>query len=410
MHFNELYSFLLARSNVKGVGLAGLRVLLARLGSPQEKFNVIHVAGTNGKGSVCTLLAHTLTRAGHRTGLFVSPHLISPTERIQIDGKPISKRAFSAAVKKVLACEGKKLNFFEILTAAAFVYFAQQKVHYVVLETGLGGKKDPTNVCAPVLCTITSIGLDHTQILGSTLPQIAAEKSGIIKQNTPVFVAPLAPAAQRVIFRSARAVNAPIFGVKEGEPFFLHRVDWKKGQMILKYHNKNWPLHLMGEKQPQNACLVYQICTYLKIPRAVIQRAFKTVQLPGRWETIRKGSTTWILDGAHNPQAVQSLLAMWKRCPSYPNAVLLCGFMKDKDYRKMLRLLAPHFKSIVFTVPPSSRGLQLHNFDVPLKPGDLIFEPDYNRALKLVQGEKMVFCTGSFYLVGAVHAKLVPTL
>lgn len=406
MHFNELYSSLLARSNVKGVGLAGLRVLLAKLGNPQEKFNIIHVAGTNGKGSVCALLSHTLTCAGHRTGLFVSPHLISPTERIQIDGKPISKRAFSAAVKKVLDCETKKLNFFEILTAASFVYFAQQKAHYVVLETGLGGRKDPTNVCAPVVCAITSIGLDHTQILGSSLAQIAAEKAGIIKQNTPVFVAPLALAAQRVICRSARAVNAPIFLIKEGEPFSLRRIDWKSGQMILKHRNSNWSLRLMGEKQPQNACLVYQICTYLKVPRKIIKKSFQSVTLPGRWEMFSLRKTRWILDGAHNPQAVQELLTMWKRCPSYSNAALLCGFMKDKDYEKMAQLLLPHFKRVVMTAPPSPRAAQVRALKMFRQKGACLVA-DYKQALRLLKTEKMVFCTGSFYLVGAVRKNLL---
>lgn len=407
MHFDDWYASLLARSKAKGVGPAGLRVLLKKLGNPQEKFNIIHVAGTNGKGSVCTLLAHALTCAGHRTGLFVSPHLISPTERIQIDGCAIAKNAFASVVQKVLARETKKLNFFEILTVAAFVYFAEKKVHYVVLETGLGGRKDPTNVCAPVVSVITSIGLDHTQILGHTLTQIAKEKAGIIKPNTPVFCAPLPLAAQRVIQRGAAAAHAPFYLVKEGEPFALHRIDWKNNRLILKCKNERWPLHLMGEKQVQNACLVYQICAYLKMRRAALKRAFKTVSLPGRWERFAAKNKMWILDGAHNPQAVRGLLSLWKKHPAYPHAVLLCGFMKDKNYKEMLRLLCPHFERVIVTRPPSPRAAQKKDYGLLLKNKAVHFAPSYDEARPLLSNAKLVFCTGSFYLVGALRKGLV---
>lgn len=405
MPFEDLYAFLLSRSNVKGVGLAGLRVLLEKLGNPQEKFNIIHVAGTNGKGSVCTLLAGALTCAGYRTGLFVSPHLISPTERIQIDGRYITKKTFTAAVRKVLAFETKKLNFFEILTVAAFVYFSEQKVQYVVLETGLGGRKDPTNVCTPIVSVITSIGLDHTQILGSTLTQIAREKAGIIKQNTPIFCAPLPLAAQCVIQQAAAAANAPFYLIQEKDPFVLRQVDWKKNQLILQYKNERWPLRLMGEKQPQNACLVYQICRYLKIPQSAVKKAFKRAVLPGRWEPFSLGGKTWILDGAHNPGAVQELVTFWKQHPAYPHAALLCGFMKDKNYKKMLRLLCPHFQKIILTLPPSVRAAQAKDYGDLLGSHKISFVPAYEEALPLLADEKMVICTGSFYLVGAIRKR-----
>ena len=406
MRFDDLYASLLERSQAKGVGLAGLRVLLAKLGNPQKKMNSIHVAGTNGKGSVCALLARTLTCGGYRTGLFVSPHLISPTERIQIDGKCIGKKAFAAAVQKVLACETKKLNFFEILTSAAFVYFAQQKVQYAVLETGLGGRKDPTNICVPILSVITSIGLDHTQILGNTLTKIATEKAGIIKQNTPVFCGPLPPAAQKVICQRAESVHAPLQIVKEGEPFSLCKINWPRNQMILALGKERWPLHLVGDRQPQNACLVYQICTYLKVPHPIIKKSFRAISFPCRWETFCVGGQTWILDGAHNPQAVQSLLKLWKKHPAYPHAALFCGFMKDKNYKKMLQLLCPHFEQVIITVPPSSRGAKASDFGPFLRRPGLRFLPNYEEILALPSSQKIIFCTGSFYLVGGVRRLL----
>ena len=170
MNFNDWFLDLQTRTaHTNGAGLVAFKKLLARLNNPQEKYKIVHVAGTNGKGTVCTLLAHALTQAGKKTGLFVSPHLISPTERIQLNGAAITPDDFINAVQKVRAHEQEPLNFFEILTAAAFVYFAEKNAQYVVLETGLGGRKDPTNACTPVLSILTSVGLDHTQLLGDTL-------------------------------------------------------------------------------------------------------------------------------------------------------------------------------------------------------------------------------------------------
>ena len=198
-----------ARSN-PGAGLVAFEKLLARLGNPQRNFKIIHVAGTNGKGSVCMMLSHALSGSGFKTGLFISPHLISPTERIQIDGAEIAPQDFIGAVEKVQSVQCEPLNFFELLTAAALVYFAQKKVQYVILETGLGGRKDPTNVCMPVLSIITSVGLDHTQILGDTLEKIAAEKAGIIKPGIPVLCGNLPPQAARVMEEAAYEKNAPL--------------------------------------------------------------------------------------------------------------------------------------------------------------------------------------------------------
>ena len=262
---------------------------------------------------------------------------------------------------------------------------------------------------SPILCVITSIGLDHTQILGTTLTQIAKEKAGIIKQNIPVFFASLPPAVQCVIQHNAAAANAPFYMVKEGEPFTLQRIDWKNNQLVLQYKNKRWPLHLMGEKQSQNACLVYQICAYLKVPRAAVKKAFKTVSLPGRWETFAAKNKIWILDGAHNPQAVRGLLSLWKKHPAYPQATLLCGFMKDKNYKEMLRLLCPHFKRIVLTQPPSPRAAQAKDYGTLLKRRGVDFVTNYEEARFLLAKEKIVFCTGSFYLVGALRSALQRT-
>lgn len=410
MSFDIVFNYIVKRSGLGcGAGLDGFRSLLGRLGNPQDKFKIIHIAGTNGKGSVATLTAHTLTCAGYKTGLFVSPHLFSPTERIQIDGKSISKKAFSSCVLEVFQEEEQDLNFFEILTAAALLYFAKNEVQYAVLETGLGGRKDPTNVCMPIFSVITSIGLDHTQYLGSSLAAIATEKAGIIKKNTPVIVGAVNTISKEVISKVAKRQNAPLYFVKEGEPFYDYAYDFVNNQTVL--HTKDgqeWLLGVLGSRQCVNACVTYQLARRLEIPEEKIKTAFETVILPARFESLRYKETNFILDGAHNPQAVELLVEFLKKNPLSSQATLLCGFMKDKDYKKMLSCLCPHFRDIILTVPPSVRGAEGTELLAALpKKIKVIYEPDWKKALAKASLSKTVVCTGSFYLVGAVRHKLL---
>lgn len=410
MNFNEWFYDLQTRTAPNaGAGLTAFKALLTRLNSPQNKIKIIHVAGTNGKGTVCTLLAHTLTCAGHKTGLFVSPHLINPTERIQINGQEISQADFVQAVQTVLAAQQEPLNFFELITAAALVYFAAQKVQYAVLETGLGGRKDPTNVCAPILSIITSIGLDHTHVLGGTLAQIAAEKAGIVKPGVSVFCGDVADEAATVIEQAVVNNHTSLTWVRAGYPFYEYAYDFMNGFTILHTaEREEWNLHLLGGLQTQNACLVYQAARQLGVPESAVKTAFETVQLPGRFERIKKGNTTFILDGAHNPQAVQALLNFWQKTPyALQQPTLLCGFMKDKNFKEMLSALAPHFARVIVTVPPSARAATQTDFGDVLRVPNITFEPDYKAALVLVQNAPVVLCTGSFYLVGAVKKELV---
>ena len=339
-----------------GVGLEEFARLLKRLGNPQNQYCVIHVAGTNGKGSVCHLCAEVLQAAGWRTGLFISPHLFSVQERISVDGQLISRSSFVRLCQKVLAEQKKPLNFFEIITAAAFLYFAEQKVQYVVLETGLGGRKDPTNVCRPAVCIITSIGLDHCALLGSTLKQIAYEKAGIIKAGVPVFCPPLAAPAWAEIRRCASAAQAPLQQVKMGQPFLLQKIDWARGRLILRKGKTLWPLHILGEKQTQNACLVYQACRFLGVGEKALKKAFARVGVPCRFEVVQIGKKRIIFDGAHNPQAAETFARFFKRSPWVENAALVCGFMKDKDYPQMIKKLAPHFAALYLTRPRAERA------------------------------------------------------
>lgn len=409
MSFDIVFNYILKRTGVDyGAGQDGFVRLLQRLGNPQEQFKIVHVAGTNGKGSVSMMTARALECAGYKTGLFVSPHLISPAERIQINGTPISKKSFSQVIVDVFQEEEDELNFFEILTAAALVYFARKKVDYAVLETGLGGRKDPTNACTAALSIITAVGIDHTQYLGSSLAQIAREKAGIIKAGVPVISGAMNPTVREIIAKTAKVQNAPLTFVGQGEPFWESSVDIPQGRTLMRTDDGSvWPLHALGARQVLNACMVYQAAKTLGLPARAVKKAFETVELAGRFEIFHSGKNTVVLDGAHNPQAVKLLMEFWRKTALSEDAVLLCGFMKDKDYKKMLALLRPYFKTVIVTVPPSARGAGEEEIRAALaKNAQIVFEPDWKKALGLALSHEKTLCTGSFYLVGAVRAKL----
>ncbi len=409
MNFNEVFLQISKRQGPGfGAGLCAFSQLLSRLHNPQNSFQIVHVAGTNGKGSVCMLLAHALTCAGKKTGLFVSPHLVNPTERISVDDETISPQDFVRCVQKVFAQEQEKLNFFEILTATCFVYFAEKKCDYVVLETGLGGRKDPTNVCEPRGCIITSVGLDHTQLLGNTIEKIAAEKAGIIKPGVPVWCGPVNAVARTIIEHTATAQKSPAYFVEEGNPFLGKQIDWTRGNWLLEKEEKIYPLHLLGKCQPINACLVWQVARFLGVEETAILKAFETVQIPGRFEIIKTGKNTFILDGAHNPQAINALMDFWQQTPFVKQTVLVCGFNKDKDFYTMLKRLATHFKNIIITRPHSERAVDGKTIQPFLKDG-MCWEPDIKAAVRRATSlAPYVLCTGSFYLIGAVRPTLIP--
>ncbi|MBQ8843198.1 MAG: bifunctional folylpolyglutamate synthase/dihydrofolate synthase [Elusimicrobiaceae bacterium] len=408
MTFNQLYRQLLQRNGPTfGVGRKGFKSLLCRLGNPHLDYPIIHVAGTNGKGSVCHLTASVLQQAHHKTGLFISPHLFSPCERISIDGKLISKKEFVSICQEVLACEKEKLNFFEILTAAAFLYFSRQKVNFAVFETGLGGKKDPTNVSRPIASVITSIGLDHCDVLGNTLTQIAREKAGIIKPATPVFIAELPEKARKVIIKIAFDLKSPLTQVRANY-FKTEKIDWPRNRFILKKGENRYTVGILGEKQPQNAALVYRLCRYLGIEDAAIKKGFSKVKIKGRFEVLKYGKNTIVFDGAHNPQAAESLIRSYQKTPWCAQAAMVCGFMKDKEYLQMLKLFSKYFKNLYITSVRTPRAATLQE----IKKADFFkqntaFFPIASQALQeACRHNRIVFVSGSFYLVASLRTRV----
>ncbi len=343
--------------------LRRVEALLERLGNPQEAAKSIHIAGTKGKGSTVAMIASILTQAGYRTGLYTSPHLLDFTERIQIDGRPIAKEAFArlvATIKpEVEAVNALKtigeLTTFEILTALAFAFFKEQEVDYQVLETGLGGRLDATNVVKPEVCAITSISFDHTDVLGDTLAQIAAEKAGIIKPGSTAVCAPQSPEAMAVILRTCQERGVRLVRVgsditwrrkafsPEGQTFQL------KG-LIGEYE---FNLPLLGEHQLENAATAVAVAEILvergaKISPESMARGIAQVRWPGRLQILKR-KPWFLVDGAHNADSTRRLVKALKQYFTYARALLIFGASSDKDIAGMVAELAPFPDTIIVT-------------------------------------------------------------
>ena len=393
MTFKQFFQSLSLRVGPEyGVGPDKFQKLLTRLGNPHLDYAVIHVAGTNGKGTVCHLSASVLQAAGHKTGLFISPHLQTPCERISVNGKKISPQKFQFFCRQVIEQE-QELNFFEVITAAAFLYFSQQK--------------DPTNVCSPVASVITSVGLDHCAVLGNSLSQIAKEKAGVIKKNIPVFLPKFSTEIKEIFELQACQKQAPIVQVS-ARGFALSKIDWKKNRVWFRHGRSLWNLPLLGGNQLQNAALVYQLCRYLKIQEKDIQKGFANLKISCRFETVIQEGKIGIFDGAHNLPAVKNFIEFYGQSPWYREAALVCGFMKDKEFGKMLKLFKPHFQEIFLTVPRGSRAADI---DCLQKTIETDFKISFFQrpALALKAAQKkygVVVVSGSFYLAAQLRSRV----
>ena len=339
-------------------GLSRIGELCSLLGNPQKGTRFVHIAGTNGKGSVSAMLDSVLRHAGYKTGLFTSPHLCRFNERIRVDGRDIPDPRLAKAIGRIKTCFDKmsdKPTEFEIVTAAAFLYFAEEQCDIVVLETGLGGRLDATNIITdPVLSVITGISLDHTAVLGDTEEQIAYEKAGIIKENRPVVLADCDSRAAEVLENAAKEKMSPIFKVNykrlENTRVFLCGTEFS----FSPYGDIK--LSLSGVYQAHNACAAITAAEALiregyKITEEDIKGGLNKVRWPARFEVLSK-SPLIIYDGAHNPQGAQALKENLKAV-NIKKAVFLSGVMADKDYNLFAKTLSPFAKG-VFTVSPDS--------------------------------------------------------
>ena len=353
------------------LGLDRIKALLANMGNPHQRVPIIHVAGTNGKGSVCAYLASVLSAAGYRTGRYTSPHLIHWTERISIDGKPITWEALNTTLEQVEQAIAHTKNTdspiptqFEVFTAAAWQYFADQQVDIAVVEVGLGGRLDATNVCdQPLATVIVSIGRDHWQRLGDTLAEIAGEKAGILKTGVPAFVGPLPDEAATVVAQKANSLEAPLTWVS---PAIEETVLGNNNMApALVYEGLRYQQTLLGEHQRVNSACAIATLQSLKdrgwaISDDAIARGMANVSWPGRLQRDQWKGHDLLIDGAHNADAARSLRAYIDR--TYPNQPItwLMGMLATKDHTGV-------FNALLRT------GDRLHLVPVP---GHLTAEPE----------------------------------
>ncbi len=317
MNFKQALDILEARGHGnKKNNLTEVKETAAALGLKNLAYKTVHVSGTNGKGTVCFLLAENLKLNGLKTGLFTSPHITDICERVQINGKKISKKDFALYLSKVLKKETEKLKFFELLTLLALLYFKDKKVDFAVIECGIGARKDSTNIIKPCLSIITSVSLEHTQILGSTLKQIAYEKAGVIKPKTSCITGVLPKVALKEIKTVSVKNKAPLFVIKKAKT-----------------------------KLEENQNIVLSALSILGLKKKTLK-----LNLSCRFEVLKRGEKYIIKDGAHNPEAIKELIRTYKNSPYYNKEnTLIFACSKDKDYKAMAKILKPIFKNIVVT-------------------------------------------------------------
>ena len=416
MELNEALAFIHA-TDWKGsrLGLERMRELMHRLGNPQDSLKFIHVAGTNGKGSTSTMLASILTAAGYKTGLYTSPHLVRVNERFRINGSDIPDAVLCRAAEAVKEAAGGMSDApteFEILTAMGFRHFAAEKCDAVVLEVGLGGRLDATNVIpSPEAAVITNIGLEHTAILGHTLPEIAREKAGIIKPGTTAVTYPVNAAVDAVY----REICAERGAVWRGAAFdtLQERAHSLAGQRFDYKDEKDLTLHLLGEHQLRNAALAIETVSVLRekgwsIPESALRGGLSAARWEARFELLRSDPPV-IADGAHNPQCVEALARSLDVYLPGRKVVFLLGVLADKDYETMLARLLPYGKEFICLTPDSPRALgadelcaYLRAKGAPAVSCDTAAE-GVRRALEESGGETPVVACGSLYLMGEIR-------
>lgn len=403
-------------------GLSRITELCRRLGNPQEKIKYVHIAGTNGKGSVCAMLNEILISSGYKTGLFTSPHLISFRERIKINGAPIPKERLAEITEKIKQCANDmpdKPTEFEIATAAAFMYFYEEKCDIAVLETGLGGRLDATNIIkSPLLSVITGISLDHTAILGDSIEKIAAEKGGIIKENCPLVLAACKPEANSVIENIAKERRSPLFKVDYSRQGNISVSLGGTAFDFAPYGKIN--LSIIGVCQAKNAATAITAAEVLnsigiKTGEKPLLKGLKNTRWQARFEILNQNPLI-IYDGAHNSEGAaalkENLLAA-----GINKAVFLTGVMADKDYTGMVNILSPLAQCVFTVTPHNPRALDaqtLKDTFCALGVPAMAFDTVDNGVLPAINAAKkenlpLVIC-GSLYMYGELKTRLADFL
>ncbi len=344
-------------------GLERISELLALLNEPQRGMNIIHIAGTNGKGSVSKMLEGILCAAGYKCGLFESPCLVSPDEYIRVCRKPVDREGFLRLCGLVQNAEQSMIDKpteFEVLTAMALLYFKEQGCDIVILEACMGGRLDTTNICpSPLLSIITDVALDHTEYLGSTVAEIAAEKAGIIKRGRPTVFGGTDPEALDVIKSECEKLGSPLVTVDHGR---LENLRFSLERTVFDFGDyKDISMPLLGAYQPKNAAAALTAAEILckngiKIGRADLYEGLGSLRHRGRFELLRREPIV-IYDGAHNPNGAATAAESMKIYFGEKKAALVMGVMADKDYERMVGILAPRAERVFAVTPDNPRAL-----------------------------------------------------
>ena len=397
------------------LGLEKIESILENLTNPQRSFQAVHIAGSNGKGSTAHMLEAVFTRAGYRVGTFTSPHLISPVERIRIGGKPIKSAEFDealAAIQPLL--EQTDATYFESFTALAFALFRDWKVEIAIVEVGLGGRLDATNVLRPLCSVITTISLEHTQHLGTTLRQIAAEKGGIIKNRVPCVIGRMPDVARAELAKislkqQAELIDAhrryPVMDIREGErlEFKLHHPE--RGEIRLQ-------LSLSGRQQIENAKLALAVTEVLRTTHPVTDNSFRdslrSVHIAGRMQKLTWHKRLFLIDIAHNVQSIEQLVKTialkWKK----PKIEIVLGLLSDKSASEIVKTLAGICTKIYCMAPDSARAIAASDLKSICESHGLeaIEVNDFEALDKVITNavnpDEITLVTGSHFLVGGL--------
>lgn len=387
-------------------GLDRIRRLLGRLGDPQERLKFVHIAGSNGKGSTAAMISSILTAAGWKTGLYTSPHLWRFHERFQADGLPIPGEELADITARVLEAAEDETEF-ELMTAIGMVWFLRSKCDIVVLETGLGGRLDSTNIIPPPeAAVITHIGLEHTQLLGDTVEKIAAEKAGIIKSGCDAVLYAQGQGVQAVVEDVCRRLEVPLTVTAPPEPLSSRL----EGQSFTYRGKGPYRIPLLGEYQVHNAAAALETVSVLRrrgweIPEDALVRGLSQARWPGRMELVRRAPDV-ILDGGHNPQCMEALARALRELYPEKKLIFLTGVLADKDWTAMMGELLPLAREFYTIAPDSERAMPARELAGYLEAQGVRAVPcgsigeGLDRALAAAGPEGAVCVCGSLYMIG----------
>ena len=384
------------------LGLERIQSILKLIGNPQEKIKIIHVAGTNGKGSVSSILANILKCAGYKTGLYTSPHLVEYTERIKINNIDISKKDFAAYIEKISTIAEKKnihLTEFEILTAIAFKYFADNKVEIAVIETGLGGRFDATNVCKkPILSIITSISLDHTDRLGNTIEKIAFEKAGIIKPKSTILTE-ISNKGFKIIKNTAEEKKAKLIVATN-----YVNMSYENGNNYVSIEDKKCEFPLLGLYQKANLSIVLQAVEFLRIKTKAVIEGLKTAKWPARLEYIKDKNL--LIDGAHNPDAAQELKKSLDYYFNNQKRIFLYSTLNTKDYKEIAKILFNEDDEIYYYKFNNNNTISFEEYKNNNPQLRNIKQFNKKQLKEFLLKPELKIVTGSLYMIGELYNEL----